>query len=592
MMKHLIRFVRPYLWFLLALLGFVLVQVYANLQLPDYTAKIVNTGIVNGDTHFILQTGLTMLLISLLGGAATIGVGYAGARSAAGMAKDIRHALFARVESFALTEINQFSTASLLTRTTNDVQQVQQVLTMLLRLAVYAPLLGIGAVIKAYQTAPNMSWLMAVAVGGMVALIAFLFVAVFPGFARIQQLVDKLNSIARENLTGLRVIRAFNTEAVEEAKFDVANVDSKRVNLYVNRLLAIMQPVMMLLFNVTAIAIVWIGAHQIANGTLQIGNMLAFMQYAIQTIMAFLFVSFIFIMVPRAAVSVKRIVEVLNTQPSVVDPPKPASGPKGRGEIEFQDVSFRYSSASEPVLEHISFTAEPGQTTAIIGSTGSGKSTLVNLIPRLYDVTEGAVLLDGVDIRQLRLEDLYHQIGYVPQKGVLFSGSVASNIRYGQPKADLETVEQAATTAQAHEFVNKFPDRYDAPIAQGGMNVSGGQKQRLSIARAIVRQPKILIFDDSFSALDFKTDATLRRALKPTTKQSTVIVVAQRISTIVEADKIIVLDEGKIVGVGTHAELLKTCEVYREIALSQLSESELKAHLGSASARLLREGTL
>lgn len=592
-MLRLVTFFRAYIWELLALLVFVIIQVYANLQLPDYTAKIVNTGIVNGDTAYILHTGAIMLLISLVGGLATIGVGYAGAKSAAGVAKDLREALFRRVESFSLSEVNHFSTASLLTRTTNDVQQIQQVLTMLLRLAVYAPLLGIGAIIKAYQTAPNMSWLMAIAVGAIIALIAFLFVAVFPRFELIQKLVDKLNSVARENLTGLRVIRAFNTETVEENKFDVVNEESKQVNVIVNRLLAIMQPVMMLLFNLTAIAIVWIGAHQIATGTLQIGNMLAFMQYAIQTIMSFLFVSFLFIMVPRAAVSVKRVVDVLKTPSSVTDPAKPVRLPKdGRGRVEFRDVSFQYPAAAEPVLEHVSFTAEPGQTTAIIGSTGSGKSTLINLLPRLYDVTDGTVLIDGVDIRSLRLDELYHQLGYVPQKGVLFSGSVDSNIRYGEPRANDREVRAAATTAQAREFIDQLSGAFDAPIAQGGTNVSGGQKQRLSIARALVRRPKILIFDDSFSALDFKTDAALRRALKPVTKQSTVLVVAQRISTIVDAEKIVVLDEGKVVGTGTHAELLRDCGVYREIALSQLSEAELEAHPGAGGAKLLKEGAL
>ena len=591
-MITMLRYFKRYWGWLVLLLLLVLVQVYTNLQLPDYTAKIVDTGILNGDTGLILRTGGLMLLISLIGGLATIGVGYAAALSSAGVAKDLRHALFARVESFSLTEVNQFGTASLLTRTTNDVQQVQQVLMMLLRMVVYAPLLGIGAVIKAYQTAPNMSWLMAVAVGVMVALIAFLFVMVLPRYELIQKLVDKLNSVARENLTGLRVIRAFNTEHIEQEKFDRTNREVTDMNLLVNRQLAIMQPVMMLLFNLTTIAIVWVGAHEIATGTLQIGNMLAFMQYAIQTIMAFLFVSFVFIMVPRAAVSARRIAEVLQTQPSVKDPERPVKLAKGNGQIEFHNVTFRYPAAAEPVLKQVSFTAEPGQTTAIIGSTGSGKSTLINLIPRLYDVTEGAVLLDGVDIRTLPLETLYHQLGYVPQKGVLFSGSVISNIRYGDPKADEARVKRAAATAQANEFITKLPERYEAPIAQGGTNVSGGQKQRLSIARALLRDPHVLIFDDSFSALDFSTDAKLRRALKSVTNQRTVIVVAQRMSTIVDAEKIVVLEEGKVVGIGRHVELLKSCSVYREIALSQLSEEELEVHLGAADLKLLKEGTL
>ncbi len=592
-MTKLLRFLAPYTWQLLGLLLFVVIQVAVNLQLPDYTAKIINDGVVAQNTGLIVHNGLTMLLVSLIGGMATIVVGYFASMVSSGFAKDLRNEVFRRVEQFSLTEFNTFSTASLITRTTNDVQQVQTVLGMVLRMVVAAPITGVGAVIKAYHTAPSMSWIMALAVGGMVALIAYLFAVALPKFTFIQTLVDKLNLVARENLTGLRVVRAFNNEAYEERKFDEVNKELTATNTFVNRLMSLMQPVILLLFNLTSVAIVWVGAHLIDAGSLQIGDMLAFMQYAIQTIMAFLMFSIVFIMVPRASVSGKRIAEVLDTEPAIQDPKQTVVPGKGPGVVEFKHVTFQYPGADEPVLKDVSFIAEPGKTTAFIGSTGSGKSTVVNLIPRLYDVTDGQVLIDGFDVREMALEDLYAKIGYVPQKATLFSGTVTSNIAYGAPDASPASIRAAAGTAQAKEFIAKLDGTYDAPIAQGGSNVSGGQKQRLSIARALARDASIFIFDDSFSALDFRTDASLRKALEADVKDKTVLIVGQRIATIMNADTIVVLDEGKVAGIGTHRDLLRTCGVYRQIAESQLSEDELRLHLGADDAGQLdvAEGT-
>ena len=576
-MLKLLRLFKPYIWQFLALLALVFVTVYTSLQLPDYMAKIVNDGIVPKDSNLILHTGAIMLGISLIGAVATVGVGFLASKIATGVSMDARAKLFARVESFSLTEFNKFSTASLITRSTNDVQQIQMVLVILLRMVLQAPLTGAWAIIKAYNIAPSMSWIMYLAVAVLVGIIMVLFTVALPKFQLLQKLVDKLNLVTRQNLTGLRVIRAFNNEKIEQKKFEAANVDLTNTNLFVNRIMVVMQPVMMMIFNLTAITIVWVGAHFIGNGTLLIGNMIAFMQYSMQVIMAFLLVSIIFIMIPRASVSAKRVMEVIDTEPVIKDPKKPLDF-VGGGLVEFKDVTFSYPGADHSVLCDITFEARPGQTTAIIGSTGSGKSTLVNLIPRFYDVTHGQVLVDGVDVRGVKLEDLYAKIGYVPQKGVLFSGTVESNIKYGAPQASLEKVEESAQTAQAGEFIEHLDGKFEANIAQGGANVSGGQKQRLSIARAIARDPEIYIFDDSFSALDFKTDAALRRALSKEIKSKTVIIVAQRISTILDADKIVVLDEGKICGVGSHQDLMKSCQVYQEIAYSQLSEEELKGY--------------
>lgn len=570
------RYFKPYAWLMIPLVILVYLQVMANLELPNYMAKIVNEGIIGSNLEAIYNNGGTMLLVTFGGGLAAIGVGFLAARIATGFARDVRRKVFEKVESFSITEFNSLSTASLITRTTNDVQQVQTVALMVLRMMLFAPFMAIGALQNALQNAPNLSWIIVLAVCLLFMMIAVLFTTVIPKFRVLQKLVDKLNLVTRENLTGLRVIRAFNNEKVEEKKFDKVNIDLARLSLFVNRLMIILQPFMALLMNLALIAIVWFGAQLISESTIEIGNMMAFMQYATQVIMSFLMLSVVFIVVPRAAVSVKRINEVLDTESTIRDPQNPKKlTRKGRGRIEFRDVTFTYPDANTPVLSGINFTAEPGQTTAFIGSTGSGKSTLIGLIPRFYDVTAGQVLIDGVDVRNLRLSDLYSQIGYVPQKGVLFSGTVRSNIAYGNRRANKKDVGQAAKVAQASEFINKLAGSYQSSIAQGGANVSGGQKQRLSIARALAVKPKVYIFDDSFSALDFKTDAKLRQALTKETKGKTVLIIGQRISTIMNADKIIVMNEGKIVDQGSHAELLEHSPIYQEIAHSQLSDEEL-----------------
>lgn len=574
-MRKLFSYFKPYVWLFLLLLVFTIGQVTANLSLPDYLANIVNRGVVGQDRTVVYHDGLIMLLVALGGGLCTAVAGYAASQIGTGYARDVRDELFKKIESFSLTEFNQFSTASLITRNTNDVQQIQTVLIMLLRLALMAPFMGVIAIIKAYGLAPSMTWIMAVSVIALIVIIAVIFSIALPRFSRLQKLVDRLNLVTREILTGLRVIRAFGKEQHEEAKFRQANQDITDVNLFVNRLMAVLQPSMMLIMNFTVIAVVWIGAHQIDAGTLPIGNMLAFMQYATQAIFAFLMISIIFIMVPRASVSARRIAEVLQTEPTIKDPSHPLTTQQHNGRIEFKNVSFTYAGAEEPVLHNISFVAVPGQTTAIVGSTGSGKSTLLNLIPRFYDVKDGTILVDGIDVRQTKQEDLRSRIGYVSQKAVLFSGTVKDNIAYGTPDAGQGEIQYAAGIAQASEFIQGLEKGFDHAIAQAGTNVSGGQRQRLAIARAIAKRPDIYLFDDSFSALDFKTDASLRQALRDETKGKTVIIVAQRISTIMNAEKILVLHNGKIVGEGRHADLLRASPVYREIASSQLSEEEL-----------------
>jgi len=591
-MKRLLKYFRPYLGQFFLLLIMVYFMVAATLALPDYMATIINKGIISFNMAVIWQNGWMMLLFAIAAAGASIVIGWLSSRIAAGFSRDIRAATFAKVESFSLHEFNTFSTASLITRTTNDVQQIQTVLTMLLRMALMAPFMGIWAIIKAYHNAPSMTWIMGLSVGILLAIVAVLFTIAIPRFKVIQKLVDRLNLVSREILTGLRVIRAFNREAVEEKKFDSANIELTDINLFVNRLLIIMQPVMTLIMNVTSLAIIWYGAHLVDFGNLQIGQMLAFMQYAMQAVFSFLLITIVFIMVPRASVSLDRISEVLGVEATIKDPEEPIDVTSSNGTVEFNDVHFSYAGADAPVLSDISFTALPGQTTAFIGSTGSGKSTLINLIPRFYDITEGSIKIDGIDIRQMRLEDLYAKIGYVPQQGVLFSGTVESNLKYGAPNATDAEMKQAVQIAQAEDFVNELQGKYSAEISQGGKNVSGGQKQRLSIARAIIRKPEIYIFDDSFSALDFTTDAKLRQALVAATKNKTVLIVAQRISTIMNADKIIVLDEGRIVGQGTHQVLLKSCLVYREIASSQLSEEELNDHPGNAPERLVTSSAI
>jgi ATP-binding cassette subfamily B protein len=487
----------------------------------------------------------------------------------------LRSDTFEKAESFSPLEFSRFSTASLITRCTNDMQQIQMALYMLLRLAIMAPLMGIGAVIKAYDLAPSMTWIMAVAVGVLLVVIVVLLTLAMPRFTRLQQLVDRLNLVTRERLTGMRVIRSFNRESWERDRFERTNRDLMDVNVVVNRIMGVMQPVMILLLNFTSIAVIWVGSHKIDQDELLIGDMLAFMQYAMQVIFAFLMLSMIAVLVPRAAVSARRVVEVLDTEPGIEDPIRPIEAPHRGGAVEFRNVSFTYPMADTPALVDISFTAHSGQTTAIVGPTGSGKSTLLGLIERFYDPTEGAVLVDGIDVREQEIADLRSRIGYVPQKAVLFSGTIDSNIRFGKENASSREVVQAATNAQAIEFIDRFDDGFEHPISQGGSNVSGGQRQRLSIARAIVREPEIYIFDDSFSALDFRTDADLRAALAKETQNSTVLIVAQRVNTIRHAEQIIVLDAGRIVCHGTHDELLETCSVYQEIAASQLSEDEL-----------------
>ena len=576
-MKHILRIFSGYWLMFIILVGFTYAMVMANLWLPDKMSEIVNNGIIKQDMPAIWHNGLAMIVVTAAGGLCSIVIGFLAARIATGMAQKLRAELFERVESFALADFNKFSTASLITRSTNDIQQIQMTSILLLRLALMAPIMAIGGLQKAIHNAPNLSWIIALAVSVLLVVIVVLFVIAVPRFKKLQTLVDKLNLVTRENLVGLKVIRAFHNEKIEQKKFQQANTELNKMNLFVNRLMMLLDPIMTLVMNFSSVAIVWFGAHLISSGNLQIGNMMAFLEYAMQVIISFLLLSMVFIMVPRAAVSVKRVGEVLDTLPSIVDPPSPQQLPHdATGKIEFKDVTFTYPDADLPVLSSINFTAEPGQTTAFIGSTGSGKSTLINLIPRFYDVSAGQILLDGVDIRNVKLEDLYDQIGYVPQKGVLFSGTIASNIKYGNAKASQKLVEKSAKIAQAAEFISELKNGYKNDIAQGGSNVSGGQRQRLSIARAIAVEPNVYIFDDSFSALDFKTDAKLRSALAKETKHKTVLIVGQRINTIMNADKIIVLDEGKIVGQGTHQELMKNCQVYQEIAASQLSEDDLQ----------------
>ena len=577
-MKYIIRLLKKYWWQLLLLVAATYGSVLANLSLPDYMANIVNKGIVGQNMSLIWGDGWKMLLRTAAGGLCVVVASFLAARIATGVARMLRDQVFERIENFALADFHTFSTASLITRSTNDIQQIQTTSIMLLRIALMAPLMAIGGLQKALMNAPSLSWIIALAVSVLLIVILTLFILAIPRFSKLQKLIDKLNLVARENLTGLRVVRAFHTEVVEQRKFENVNQPLTRFNLVVNRLMMITEPVMTLVMSVSTVAVVWFGAVAISSGDLEIGNMLAFMQYAMQVIISFLMISMVFIMAPRAAVSIKRVSEVLNIQPSIGDSkqPKPLSQ-NGTGRIEFKDVTFSYPDADLPVLSGISFTAEPGQTTAFIGSTGSGKSTLINLIPRFYDVSAGQILLDGVDVRDLKLTDLYSQIGYVPQKGVLFSGSIKSNVAYGNSQVSKEVIQRAIKVAQAGEFVSKLDDGLESGVAQGGSNVSGGQRQRLSIARALAVQPNVYIFDDSFSALDFKTDAWLRKELRNETKGKTVLIVGQRINTIADADKIIVLDEGKIVGQGCHNELMKSCEVYREIATSQLSDKELKA---------------
>lgn len=530
--------------------------------------------------HYLLKTGGQMAALALLGMAASIMVAFLASRVGASAGRDLRSGVFHKVVGFSNNEFNHFSTASLITRSTNDIQQIQMLIVMLLRMVLYAPILAIGGVLQVMKTNVSMSWIIGLAVIIIAFVVLLLFLVVMPKFKVLQNLVDKLNLVTREILTGLPVIRAFSTEKHEEERFDDANRTLTKTNLFVNRAMTFMMPVMMFVMNGVSVLIVWTGAHGISDGQMQVGDMMAFIQYTMQIIMGFLMLCMISIMLPRAAVAADRVEEVLKSETMIHDPKQEKHFPEdGKGVLTFEHVFFRYPGADEDVLEDITFTAKPGETTAIIGSTGSGKSTLVNLIPRFYDVTSGDITLDGVDIREVKQHELREKLGYVPQKGVLFSGDIASNIMFGNSHGSDDEMIEAADIAQATEFIDTKPEKYKSPISQGGSNVSGGQKQRLSIARAIAKHPQVFIFDDSFSALDYKTDVTLRRALAEKTSGSTVLIVAQRISTILHAEQIIVLDEGKVAGKGTHAELLKNCPVYREIAESQLSKKELEAAL-------------
>ena len=526
--------------------------------------------------NYIRISGIRMVLMALVIMLAAMAVTFLSARVAAALGHDLRDNVYRKVIHFSSNEYHKFSTASLITRSTNDVQQVQQVMTMMFRIVLYAPILGIGGVLKVIQTDSSMTWILAVAVVLILLVILVLFQIAMPKFTKLQTLIDRLNLVTREILTGIPVIRAFSREKHEEERFEKANMDLTQTNLFVNRCMTFMMPVMMLIMNGVSVAIIYFGAHGVDNGTMQVGNMMAFIQYAMQIIMSFLMITAISIMLPRANVAARRICEVLELSPSVNDPEDPVRPEnEEKGTVEFDHVSFAYPDAGENVLNNITFKAKKGETIAIIGSTGSGKSTLINLIPRFYDVTKGAVKVDGVDVRNMTQHDLRDRLGYVPQKGVLFSGTIDSNIRYGRPEMSESDVKLAAQIAQSDDFIEAKPEKYAASISQGGTNVSGGQKQRLSIARAIAKKPEILIFDDSFSALDFKTDSKLRKALKEKTKDTTTIIVAQRISTILNADQILVLDDGNMAGIGTHKDLMKNCEVYRQIAMSQLSEEEL-----------------
>ena len=556
----------------------IIAQAAAGYIKDAYTHIGIDTDQI--ETTYILHTGAKMLALAFLGMAASILVGLLASRVGAGVGRRLRENVFRKVVGFSNAEFDKFSTASLITRSTNDIQQIQLLLVMILRMVLYAPIMAIGGIWKVFHTNVDMSWIIGLAVAVIIVIVGFLFLVVMPKFKLIQNQVDKLNLVSREILTGLSVIRAFGTQKYEEERFDDANKALTKTNLFVNRAMTFMMPLMMFVMNSIAVLIVWVGGHSINDGAMQVGDMMAFIQYTMQIIMAFLMICMISVMLPRAAVSAGRVDEVLTSETMIHDSKNPSHIPEeGKGKIVFDHVSFRYPGAEEDVLHDISFTAEPGKTTAFIGSTGCGKSTLVNLIPRFYDVTDGKITIDGKDIRNVSQHELREKLGYVPQKAVLFSGDIASNILYGNPDGSEAEMTEAATIAQATEFIEQKKKKYKSTISQGGSNVSGGQKQRLSIARAIAKHPDIYIFDDSFSALDYKTDATLRAKLKEKTSESTVMIVAQRISTILHADQIIVLDDGQIVGKGTHKELLKNCEAYYQIASSQLSENELEEDL-------------
>lgn len=574
-MSHLLQYLKPYRTKIAIVAVLVFLHAFADLSLPGFLAQIIDTGIARGDIHFILRTGGTMILVALAGAAATIASAYISSRVSYGFARDLREAVFTHVETFSPAEFGKLGTSSLITRTTNDITQVQSVVLMMMRMFLMAPMMLVGSVVMAVSREPRLSSALFAILPVLVLVAAWAIRKSLPLFKLVQEKIDKLNLILREHLSGVRVIRAFNRTEDELARFDQANRDLTQTASRVNKLMAMLMPLVSLSINLATIAIVWIGSRFIAAGSLGVGNLIAFIQYGMHVLISLVLVSSMFVMLPRAQASAERIGEVLKTQPSIKSPACPAEPGPQEGRIEFRHVTFAYPGAERPALEDISFIANPGEVVAIIGGTGSGKSTLVNLIMRFFDPNTGEILFDGVDIRNLDLAELRRRIGYVPQKPVIFSGSVESNLKYGDETATLDQLWHALEVAQARDFIESTEGKLQAHIAQGGTNLSGGQKQRLSIARALVRQAPVYIFDDSFSALDFRTDARLREALKKETVNKTVFIVAQRIGTVMDADKIIVLDDGKLVGIGTHRELLKTCSVYREIALSQLSEEEI-----------------
>jgi len=574
-MLRLMKGLRPYYPHLAGVIAALLAQALAELALPTLMAEIINNGMIKADYAYILKYGGYMLVVALASTVFGISANFLSALAGTGFGRDTRNRVFTHVESYSLHEFDQIGTASLINRTTNDITQVQSLLVMGLRFMVYSPIMCIGGIVMALRLDAGLTWILVVVLPLMLVFIGVIATRVVPLFRALQAKLDKVNLVLRENLTGIRVIRAFDRQLQETQRFDQANLDLTQTAIRVNKIMAVMFPLMMVLMNLTSVAIVWYGGIRISQGFMNLGGMMAFLQYAIQIMFSIIMVTWLFMMIPRAQASAVRINEVLDLRADISDPPQPPRSVDPLATVEFRDVSFSYPGADEPALRQISFQLRPGEFTAIIGGTGSGKSTLVNLIPRFYEVDSGAVLVDGVDVREMTQQDLRSRIGLVPQNPVIFSGTIADNIRYGKTDASDEEVRQAAQVAQAHEFIAALEDGYDARIAQGGTNLSGGQKQRLSIARALVRRPEIYILDDSFSALDFKTDARLRAALKQETANSTVIIVAQRVSTVMNADRIIVLDDGEIAGIGTHPQLLATSAVYREIVLSQLSEEEI-----------------
>ncbi|MBW4838663.1 MAG: ABC transporter ATP-binding protein/permease [Paenibacillaceae bacterium] len=574
-MIKLFRNLKPYRWLVAAVLIFVFFQTLSELYLPTLMADIVDKGVVNGDTPYIWRIGGLMLLVALGGMACSIAASYFSSRAATGFGKLLRGKVFKHVSNFSLEEFDTIGTASLITRTTNDITQVQQVLIMILRMMVMAPMMCLGGIIMAVSKDATLSLVLVVILPVLAGAIFLIARKGLPLFKAIQKKIDKLNLVMRESLTGIRVIRSFNRTDYESKRFDGANLDLTDTSIKVNKVMAFMMPIMMLVMNLSSVAIIWYGGLRIDAGDMQVGDLMAFLQYAMQIMFSLVMVSMMFVMIPRASASAIRINEVLDMVPVIKDSTVSSQATESKGLVEFQNVSFSYPGAEQPAVQDISFTARPGQVTAIIGGTGSGKSTMISLIPRFYDVQEGSVRVDGVDVRELTQEELRNKIGFVPQMAVLFSGTISENIRYGKEDASDEEVRRAAEIAQASDFIGKMEQGFESPIAQGGTNVSGGQKQRLSIARALVRPAEVYIFDDSFSALDFKTDAKLRAALKQETKESTVIIVAQRVSTVLDADQIIVMNDSQIAGIGTHQELMETCDVYKEIVYSQLSEEEI-----------------